>query len=178
MKKPIRLNIGCGDNKIEGFINIDGYPGVKPDILLDIMNCPLPYKDGTVEEVVLFHCIEHIPEKLHVQVLGEIFRVLKAGGKFVISYPEFLKCVEAYKANLRGQREFFRATIYGRQSHVGDFHVSLMDTRFFKQVLKRAGFQIEKVCEEQEPYNTVVQCTKQKAWVKREDLLKREIFNS
>jgi predicted SAM-dependent methyltransferase len=176
----VKLNLGCGDNKLPGFINIDSFAGVKPDLVHNIIETPLPYKDNSVDEVVFFHCIEHIPEHLHERVLGEIFRVLKKEAKFLISYPEFLKCVENYKTNLRGHRKFWKATIYGRQSHAGDYHVTLMDTRFFKQVLKKVGFEIVKVVEEskENPYNTLIHSTKQKAWVKRKDLLRAEIFGN
>jgi predicted SAM-dependent methyltransferase len=177
--KQIKLNIGCGDNKIKGFINIDGFAGIKPDVVHDITQSPLPFKKETVDEIVFFHCIEHIQESLHDRVLGEFFRILKKGGKFIISYPEFLKCVERYKDNFKGERKFFKATIYGRQSHPGDFHVSLMDTQFFRQILKKIGFKIVKIVEESDsnPWNTVIYCIKDKRWTTREELLRAEIFN-
>jgi predicted SAM-dependent methyltransferase len=176
----MKLNLGCGTNKLDGFINIDGHADSKPDVVLDISQDVLPYIAGTVDEVVLFHCIEHIPEKCHDWVLGEIHRVLKPGGKFLVSYPEFITCSNCYSSNYKGQRDFFKATIYGRQSHPGDAHVALMDTKFFTTRLRRLGFNniMSSPESELEFYNTIVYSEKGTPWVQREDLLRDEIFHS
>lgn len=180
IKSLVKLNIGSGSNKIDGFINIDSQEENKPDLILDISKSPLPYSTDSVDEIVFFHCIEHIVEKMHDTILREFFRVLKLGGKFIISYPEFLKCSKAYEENFKGQRDFFKATIYGRQSHAGDFHVALMDSQFFKTRLIRLGFECLEIKEESahEPYNTVVLARKNRPWIEREELLREEIFNS
>lgn len=175
----IKLNIGSGASKLEGFVNIDSWAAGNPDLVLDITKSTLPYQNEVVDEIVFFHCIEHIPEKIHDQILNEFFRVLKPEGFVIISYPEFLKCADAYRNNLRGQRDFFKATIYGRQAHEGDFHVTLMDTPFFLNRLRRLGFVIDKVTNEPEPneFNTVVKVTKGIPFTHREKLLREEIFN-
>lgn len=175
----IKLNIGCGNSKLEGFVNIDSWPEGKPDLVLDITKSTLPYQNDVVDEIVFFHCIEHIPEKFHDNILSEFFRVLKTNGFAIISYPEFLKCADAYRENLRGQRDFFKMTIYGRQAHEGDFHISLMDTPFFLNRLRRLGFIVDKVTPEPEPneFNTVIKVTKGIPFTDREKLLREEIFN-
>jgi predicted SAM-dependent methyltransferase len=160
-KAPLRLNLGCGTNRIEGFINIDVEPSCKPDVICNFMAGKLPYKAGTVEEVVLFHCIEHIKKSLHRHILEEVWRVLKPSGKFIVSYPEFLKCVDNWKKNHRGKKEFWEHTIYGRQLYPSDFHVCIMHTPEFTNVLKAYGFNVTKSCQEPlEPHNSIVYATK------------------
>lgn len=177
----IKLNIGCGANKLTGFINIDSQESNAPDLVFDITKGLLPYEENSVDEILFSHCIEHIEEKYHDAVLTDFWRVLRPDGILYISYPEFLKCVEAYSTNLRGQRDFFKATIYGRQSHPGDFHVTLMDTPFFKNRLKRIGFYNVRSVAESYPneFNTVVCALKEVQLISsREDILKREIFEA
>ncbi len=177
----IKLNIGSGKNQIEGFINIDSQSSNDPDLVHDITKGTLPFQDQTVTEICFFHCIEHIEEGFHDSILLEFSRVLKVNGILLISYPEFLKCADAYRDNLRGQREHFKHTIYGRPLHPGDFHVSLMDTPFFLNRLHRLGFYKWEHHYESYPneYNSILRVTNTiNPRITREILLKKEIFNA
>lgn len=174
----IKLNLGCGKNKINGFCNIDAWAESNADMNLDFTKNSLPFEENSVTEVCFFHTIEHIEEKYHVSVLSEIYRVLKPEGIFTISYPEFLKCVEYYEENKRGQRDFFKLTIFGRQAHIGDFHVSLMDTKFFKNKLTMIGFKDLVITPEPYPneYNTIIRSKKGDRFNTKTEILKKEIF--
>jgi predicted SAM-dependent methyltransferase len=175
-KPPLKLNLGCGLVKMPGFVNIDAEPSCKPDLVLNFITKPLPYKDEEVEEAVLFHTIEHISKRFHPHVLGEIYRVLKIGGQFILSYPEFIKCVANWRQNKQGKKDFWEATIYGRQLYPSDFHVALMYTPDFVEVLRDSGFtQITHVPEVSEPYNTIVSCVKGFKPLKKEELFKSDM---
>jgi predicted SAM-dependent methyltransferase len=154
---PIKLNVGCGDNKLEGYVNIDVNPNNKPDIALDITK-RLPLPDGCVDEIVMFHTIEHIEEKFHSGILSEFHRVLKPlTGVLYISYPEFSICANNYITNKSGMKDFWKHTIYGLQRAAGDYHVALMDTIIFVDLLQECGFQNIQYQEEcGEHYNTIV----------------------
>ena len=176
----IKLNIGSGKNQIEGFINIDSEEINEPDLVHDITKASLPFQNETVSEICFFHCIEHIEEGFHDAILLEFRRILKNDALLLISYPEFLKCADAYRDNLRGQREFFKYTIYGRQKHPGDFHVSLMDTTFFLNRLRRLGFYDIEHHYESYPneFNSILKIkNSMNPRVTREELLKKEIFD-
>lgn len=175
-KTPIRLNLGCGANKIDGFVNIDVEPGVKPDIVCNFIGGRLPYKNNEVEEVVLFHTIEHLSKRFHSVVLAEIWRVLRPDGRFIVSYPEFLACVENWKTNYLGKKKFWEATIYGRQLYPSDFHVCIMHTPDFMQVLKDSGFKnIKASLEPNDAFNTVIGCQKGMKVLKYEDLVREDM---
>jgi predicted SAM-dependent methyltransferase len=174
----LNLNLGCGKSRIEGCVHIDVEPSCEPDLVLDFVSNPLPYDDSSVDRVFLFHVIEHIPEVRHYALLKEIRRVLKPEGTFWVSYPEFKVCALNYISNHRGQREFWKNTIYGLQRYPSDFHVALMDTDAFRNLLTEIGFQnIEARPEKNETYNTIVQCSKGEPMNSYEDLLVREVIN-
>lgn len=171
-----KLNIGCGDNKIKSYVNIDASPFVNPDLVLDIKN-GLPYPDDSVEEIVFFHGIEHIEEKFHPQILSEFWRVLKFDGELYVSYPEFIKVAKNYITNHQGKKEFWKKTIYGLQRYLGDYHVSLMDTADFCELLFSVGFvKIEHTNEAGEEYNTIVHCRKGNKPKSYEDLIVESCF--
>jgi len=79
----LKLNIGAGYNFIPGFVNIDISP--KADVSLDLNSDPLPFDDNSVDMVFSYHCLEHIENYLFI--LGEIHRVLKHRGRFLIGLP-------------------------------------------------------------------------------------------
>lgn len=82
MDKKIRLNLGCGRRKIDGWINIDVREEVTPDLVLDIENAGLPFEDSSVSEIRAFDFLEHVHQDMVVFVMEEIWRVLEPGGKF------------------------------------------------------------------------------------------------
>ncbi len=172
----MKLNLGCGMNKLKGFVNVDKEPSCKPDRLCDFVHGNLPYKAGTVEEVVLFHTIEHIQKRFHKQILGEVFRVLKPGGTFLVSYPDFEKCAMNWISNHKGQRDFWEKTIYGRQLFPADFHVCAMHTPSFKLMLLESGFETVKTSNEKHnDFNAIVRAVKSTAFVNYETLCEEDM---
>lgn len=174
----LKLNLGCGKARYDGFINIDIEESLHPDVLCDFRKS-LPYEDKSVDSILLIHTIEHIEAKYHVDMLFEFNRVLRVGGGLTIAYPEFSKCAMNYINNYRGQREFWKNTLYGRQLYPADFHVTLMDTDEFKCVLRDCGFcQINSHAEPSpEEHNTILICRKSNLpVVSREQVLQSELF--
>ena len=86
--KPLKLNLGCGNDVREGYINIDKY-NIKADVKADIMK--LPYENDSVNEILISHVIEHISWRLHIVLFEEMHRVLSKEGKLIFAYPEFEK---------------------------------------------------------------------------------------
>lgn len=154
--KPLQLNIGCGSNKIEGFINIDTEESCKPDLLHNIMEAPLPYEKGSVDKIVFFHCIEHVRKCYHRGILLEFHRVLKVDGILLISYPNFWECAQRWHENTGAQRRFWEATLYGRQLYETDYHICAMSPDELGETLYQSGFKnVKHTPELREIYNTI-----------------------
>lgn len=174
----MKLNLGCGSVKIDGYVNIDAEKSCKPDLVHDFTKKPLPFEDGKVDEVLLFHTIEHINKRYHPAILGEIWRVLKPNGTFLISFPEFSRCVENWKNNEGDQKAFWEATIFGRQLYPSDFHVCIMDSHDFSIVLRQHGFKsIVARSEPVEKYNFIICCTKGARQKSYQDVIFEEMSN-
>lgn len=82
----MKINIGAGDTRIPGFINIDYDQNTNPDHIVDIERDKLPFDDNTVEVVVAHHVLEHLGEG-YFHCLQEIYRVCKDGATIDIRVP-------------------------------------------------------------------------------------------
>lgn len=88
-KSGIRLDVGGGANPQPGFVNIDILPLPEVDIVWDLEKTPWPLGDETVLHAVASHVLEHIqPARgVFVNVMNEVWRVLKPGGQFAFVVP-------------------------------------------------------------------------------------------
>jgi SAM-dependent methyltransferase len=112
--KDIKLNLGCGDKLLEGYINVDlveDRSGVKPDVNCDLRNLSV-FESDYADEILSVHVVEHFWRWEVEHVLSEWVRVLKPKGKLILECPnlisaceEFLRDPEAGASpNQKGQR--------------------------------------------------------------------------
>ena len=80
-----KLNLGCGDDKIEGWVNIDQIESA--DLRLDLEEAELPFQDESVEEVYASHVMEHLHN--FPALMNEIHRVLMPNGVVEIKVPMY-----------------------------------------------------------------------------------------
>jgi len=83
----INLDLGCGDNKQPNFVGMDKRPLASVDIVHDIEVFPYPIQDEICNTIVGSHIIEHIKPWLMLDVLNEIWRILRIGGKVAFAFP-------------------------------------------------------------------------------------------
>ena len=95
--KGLRLNLGCGAFKLEGFINIDKSDMNNPDIKADVFS--LPYDPGTVDEIYAGHLLEHFYAIDGVKALHYWYSLLKEGGVISIVVPDVSYIFREYLAS-------------------------------------------------------------------------------
>lgn len=85
----MKIDIGCGSSKKDGFVGIDiqNIPGV--DLLLDLSREQLPFDDNSVSEVYSSHFFEHLGIDSVQRILEEIYRVCLDGSIVKIRVPHF-----------------------------------------------------------------------------------------
>jgi len=81
-----KLNIGCGNNILPGWVNLDisSLPGV--DVVCDIQKLPLPFADEYFDEILCQDILEHVE---YIPILRDIYRIMKKGGVLSIRVPHF-----------------------------------------------------------------------------------------
>ena len=85
----MKLDLGCGGKKKDGFLGVDQYPMEGVDVVLNIGVDPWPWEDGTVEEVHASHFLEHLTAMQRVHFMNEAYRVMKDGAKATIITPHW-----------------------------------------------------------------------------------------
>lgn len=87
-KKPINLELGCGDRKHSSkYIGIDMLDYECVDIIGDVYEVLPVIPDGVVDEVYSSHFIEHVTDL--PLLVNELARIIKKHGKLIIVAPHF-----------------------------------------------------------------------------------------
>ncbi len=82
-----RLNVGCGLDRRHGYVNSDLHPLPGVDVVAELGRHPLPFPDGTFSVVAARDVLEHVDDL--IIALGELHRVLRPGGRLVVSTVHF-----------------------------------------------------------------------------------------
>ncbi len=116
----LKLNLGCGPHRIEGYTGVDLLPGPAVDIVAPADK--LPFKDGEVDEILAEHLIEHLTFFQFNRAMAEWYRVLKPGGRLTIECPDLLGlCKQFVEANEYGRYNTYKgywpiiAHLFGHQ---------------------------------------------------------------
>lgn len=147
--QPLRLHLGCGEQRFEGYINID-YPGPlhtvqtkrAADVFTDITRLRFPQQ--CVDEIRLHHVLEHFdrPRALGLLILWNQW--LKMGGKLHIETPDFLNSARQIASNIPylTQQAILRH-LFGSQEAVWAYHCDGWYAEKYQRVLPRFGFSIQ-----------------------------------
>ncbi len=89
----MKLNLGCGKDTKEEYLNIDikEYRGV--DMLYDLNDIPYPFDDNSVDEIRAIDILEHLDDP--IAQLEEWWRICKPGARIKIQVPHY-RNMDAY----------------------------------------------------------------------------------
>lgn len=111
----MKLNLGAGYKRFDGFLNVDSDPATEPDILADIGKDILPIEDSSVDEIIANHILEHLGGDTFFHALKEIYRISKNTAIINVIVPHF-------------RHDYF----YGDPTHVRPITIEMMN-RFSKK---------------------------------------------
>lgn len=131
----LKLNIGCGKDYKQGYINIDKYDSTA-DANWDIEHIPL--NDRTVAQLICSDFLEHLPHNQVLFVFKELNRILKVEGRLIIIVPDLVGLCEHVIKD--PENEWSLAQLYGHQQHEGQFHKTGFTVKRLSNLLGFAGF--------------------------------------
>ena len=143
----VRLNFGCGDAPIEGWINVDGIFNPRAELVIGLRG-RLPIESESVRFIFSEHLIEHFRYPEAVTFLSECRRILEPGGAIRIVAPDLYGMARAYVENDRSW--FEKAFPYLSDPveainlifYQGGAHHYIYDSEALQTVLREAGFEL------------------------------------
>ena len=95
LKESRKLNIGCGLDRRNGYINIDGGADLSPDKVMKFPKDRLieHFAPESVDEVLMQDFLEHHFRWEAEQILRDVNTVLAQGGILKIRVPDFIRIV-------------------------------------------------------------------------------------
>ncbi len=83
----MKLNIGAGSTRREGFLSVDVRADAMPDIVSDAWGLET-IDDGSVDEIYTRHMLEHLDPNDARRTLARWFQALRSGGTLNIVVPD------------------------------------------------------------------------------------------
>jgi predicted SAM-dependent methyltransferase len=111
----MKVNLGAGYKRFDGFVNVDMDAATNPDFVADVGKDRLPFDDSTVDEIIAHHIFEHLGGDTFFHCLKELYRVCKDGAVIDVHVPHF-------------RHDYF----YGDPTHVRPITIEMMN-RFSKR---------------------------------------------
>jgi 2-polyprenyl-3-methyl-5-hydroxy-6-metoxy-1,4-benzoquinol methylase len=113
-----------------GSFSVDGVVCVRCDL-----NVSLPYRSGSFDVVVALEVVEHLENPRFF--LREVGRVLRCGGRLVLSTPNV--------TSLRSRLSFLFKGFFTQFTNNSVFHITVLTKRDLYMIMSAAGFVVERV---------------------------------
>ena len=139
-----RLHIGCGAQRLEGWLNVDIDPLPEVDVALDVRK-GLPFKE--VDAVFAEHFLEHLEVTDALRFLVNVRNALKGGGMLRLSTPNLEWVLAAHAAPGRKGPEGEAPCIGANRSFYGWGHRFLWSEPLLTRALEASGFENLRWCD-------------------------------
>ena len=85
----LKFNMGCGHNRMPGFVNVDASAACEPDEVVDLETTPWPWADDCAETIFFNHSLEHMgaDAKVFLAMMAEMYRIAANDCEVVIHVP-------------------------------------------------------------------------------------------
>lgn len=113
----LKLNLGCGRTRLPGWIGVDRVQLDSVDVVFDLNDCRrtrLDFRDNSVDEMLLSHTLEHIPDTLGL--MEELHRIAKPDSLLTVRLP-YGSSDDAWEDPTHVRAYFLRSWMYFGQPY-------------------------------------------------------------
>ena len=135
----VRLHVGSGAERLDGWLNVDLKPFRGVDVVADVTE-GLPFADSSVEAVYAEHFLEHLRLDDGLDFLAEVHRVLRPGGVLRISTPNLDWVWETHYDPAADPGEKVEAALRANRAFHGWGHRFLWNTEILERAMAGCGF--------------------------------------
>lgn len=144
----LKLNVGCGPDFKEGYINIDTCPIDSRVVKMDIRD--LKYEKESVDEIYARDVIEHLPLEDTKKSIKNWSEICKKGGRLFIQTICWDSIIKAYYANVWNIEVVNYMLFAGKNwvdgsSRLEDFHKSVYSSNLLVSLLEQNQFDIDQI---------------------------------
>ncbi|WOD17921.1 glycosyltransferase family 9 protein [Paraburkholderia kirstenboschensis] len=85
----MKINLGCGSDYMQGWLNVDQWPDANPDLVMNLEETPWKLDDNCADEILLKHVLEHVGQSssTFLAIFQEIYRICKPDAIVNIQVP-------------------------------------------------------------------------------------------
>jgi SAM-dependent methyltransferase len=130
-----RLQLGCGLDIREGWVNLDIAPLSGVDVVHDLDAFPWPFEDASFDFIECIDILEHLNDL--PAAMREIHRILAPGGRIRIAGPHFTSYTVPTDPTHRrafaiNTFEFFTSRSFLGRGYYFDFSYAVVETRVIR----------------------------------------------
>jgi predicted SAM-dependent methyltransferase len=155
MKRKIKVHVGCGYNRLDGWINVDLDVSCKPDMIADLRQ-NLPFKSRSVDYIHSEDFVDQLDLERGYIFFNECHRILKESGAMRVLTPDLHQLAKRY---IQGDKRLIKlwdeyvgvplktrslCELFNFGMRLGG-HTFLYDDEALVYVLKECGFEPQKV---------------------------------
>ena len=139
---PTRLNLGCGFDHRDGYLNVDFEPAHKPDLLADVRELD-GLEAGTYIEILAQDVLEHLTRDSAEPALRRWNQLLDIGGTLTIRTTDVIGLcgMLAHHRDPKHQFELLQ-NLFGTQAYEGDYHLNGFTESSLRAILHATGFEV------------------------------------
>lgn len=134
----MKLHLGCGNKRLDGFINVDILQTDAVDIIDDVSTLE-KFENMSADLIYACHVLEHFKRKEYFKVLERWTDILRHDGTLRLSVPDFSKVCQLY-SNGEFKLNDVLGLLFGGQTYLYNFHYMVFDYDFLKKDLQKLGY--------------------------------------
>lgn len=135
----IRLNLGCGSDILDGWVNIDLYPIDRRVVKMDVRS--IDFSPGTISEIRAIDVFEHIPRLESEAAFAHWTNLLVRGGRLTLRTPDARRQCELLVEGI-WPISVWSHMMFGGQDSPGNFHFNGHEAASLRALAERHGLKV------------------------------------